>query len=402
MNYRYRAKSGPQGTTEGSIEATDEKEAIEKLSALGYVPVRLEPEVKSKVSPARTEAVVRGRVTSREVTIFSRELASLLKSGLPILNAMTIILEQSDNPSFRMVLSDVRNSLKDGNTFSSSLLNHPRVFPSLYISLICAGEDSGSLPEALLRIADYRLKQEEAYSRLRMALAYPVLMLLVGIATVVFMLLFVIPRLSKIFLTLGQELPLPTRILIKISSSLSQWWIWVVLFLVILTTRRQLKSDSSKVFLSRFKLSMPLFGKLILKSELSRFSRTMELLLKSGIPILRAINLAIPVIDNEVIKEQLRKSYKELEQGGSFGKSLKNSKIIPLFATNLLIVGEESGKLNDALSEVAGTYERDTDEAFKAMTNLLEPLLILAMGLVVGFIVVAMLLPVFDINVLVK
>jgi general secretion pathway protein F len=386
---------------EGTIEAETEKDAVEKLSAMGYLPVRLWAMTQS-ATPSSPRASVLSRIKSREVTIFSRELASLIKSGLPILNAMTIILEQSDNPAFKTILSNVRNGLKDGSTFSATLLNYPKVFPSLYISLIRAGEDSGSLPEALLRIADYRLKQEESYSKLRMALAYPVLMVLVGIGTVVFMLTFVIPRLTRIFLSLDQSLPLPTRILIKLSSTLSQWWIWVVLAFAILIVRREAKNKAAKVVLSRFKLTLPLFGQLILKSELGRFSRTLELLLKSGIPILRAINLAIPVVDNEVIKEQLRESYRALEQGGSFGKSLKNSKLFPLFMTNLLIVGEESGRLNESLSEVAGAYERDTEEALKVMTNLLEPLLILFMGLVVGFIVVAMLLPVFDINTMVR
>jgi general secretion pathway protein F len=398
MIYKYRAKKGPQGVEEGRIEAETEKEAIEKLSSMGYVPVRIEIFKQDTMRPPVATAAL-GRIKPREVTIFSRELASLIKSGLPILNAMTIILEQSDNPSFKTVLGNIRSSLKDGSTFSGSLLNYPKIFPSLYISLIRAGEDSGSLPEALLRIADYRLKEEEAYSRLRMALAYPLLMVLVGLGTVIFMLTFVIPRLAGIFLNLGQRLPLPTRILIKASSSLSQWWIWVVLILAVLVARRQFRSEPGKIVLSRFKLALPVFGNLILKSELSRFSRTLELLLKSGIPILRAIALAIPVMDNEVIKGQLRTSYKELEQGGSFGKSLKNSRLFPLFMTNLLIVGEESGRLNESLSEVATTYERDTEEAFKVMTNLLEPLLILFMGLVVGFIVVAMLLPVFEINV---
>jgi type II secretory pathway component PulF len=166
--------------------------------------------------------------------------------------------------------------------------------------------------------------------------------------------------------------------------------------------RRQLKAESSKVALSRFKLHLPLFGNLMLKVELSRFSRTLELLLKSGITILKAIDVAIPVIDNEIIKRQLRVSYKELEQGGSFGRSLKNSRLFPLFMTNLIIVGEESGRLNEALSEVADVYERDSDESIKIMTNLLEPLMILVMGLIVGFIVVAMLLPIFEINVMAK
>jgi type II secretory pathway component PulF len=190
--------------------------------------------------------------------------------------------------------------------------------------------------------------------------------------------------------------------LISLSRALSHWWLWAGLAVVLLLVGRQLKAESSKVALSRLKLHFPVLGNVILKVELSRFSRTLELLLKSGITILKAIDIAVPVIDNEIIKQQLKVSYKELEQGGSFGRSLKNSKLFPLFMTNLIIVGEESGRLNEALSEVADTYERDADEAIKIMTNLLEPLMILVMGLIVGFIVVAMLLPVFEINIMAR
>jgi len=229
-------------------------------------------------------------------------------------------------------------------------------------------------------------------------------MAIVGLATVVFMLTFVMPRLMRIFVNLGEKLPLPTRILISISQGLRQWWFWIILILaiIILLIRRQAKTKMGKLSLSIFKLHLPILGNFILKAELSRFSRTLELLIKNGIPILKAIDIAIPVLDNEVIKNQLRQSYKQLEQGGSFGRSLKNSKVFPLFMSNLITVGEESGKLDEALAEVASSYERDTDEAMRIMTSLLEPLMILGMGLIVGFIVVAMLLPIFEINVMAR
>ena len=400
--YRYRAKKGPKDVIEATLEASGEKEAIEKIHRLGYIPVHIEEYVRRSLpSPVLAAPGSAIRIKSREITIFSRELASLLKSGVPILSAINIILEQA-NPYFKAVLMNIHNMVKDGASFSSGLAKYPRLFSPLYIAMVRTGEDSGALSQALLRIADYRRKQEEALSRLRMALAYPILMAVVGVSTIVFMLTFVIPRLTDIFINLGQQLPLPTRILISLSRALSHWWLWAGLAVVLLLVGRQLKAESSKVALSRLKLHFPVLGNVILKVELSRFSRTLELLLKSGITILKAIDIAVPVIDNEIIKQQLKVSYKELEQGGSFGRSLKNSKLFPLFMTNLIIVGEESGRLNEALSEVADTYERDADEAIKIMTNLLEPLMILVMGLIVGFIVVAMLLPVFEINIMAR
>lgn len=401
--YKYRAKKGPQDIIEGKIEAASEKEAIEKISVGGYVPIRIEEDSSSVQSlPSLAKPV--GKIKSREITVFTRELASLIKSGVPILTCLNIISEQSENLHLKNVLRNIYNSVKDGATFSSALANFPRVFSPLYIAMILTGENSGALPEVLLRITDYRKKQEETISRLRMALAYPILMAIVGIATIIFMLTFVMPRLMGIFVNLGQDLPLPTRILISTSQFLRHWGLWIIvgLVLIILIVRRQSKTQIGRIFFSKFQLDLPVFGKLILKSELSRFCRTLEMLIKNGIPILRGIEITIPIINNETIKSELRRSYKELEQGGSFGKNLKNSKSFPIFMSNLITVGEESGKLNEALAEIASSYERDTDEAIKIMGNLLEPLMILGMGLIVGFIVVAMLLPIFEINVMAR
>ena len=403
ITYLFRAKKGPQEIIEGTIEADSEKEAIEKVAAMGYLPVRIE-EKSSALGSAGAVAVevTIGRISSREITVFSRELASLLKAGVPILRAINVILEQTPDQKLKVVLKDLHTKLKDGSTFSAALSRYPKVFSPFYLALVRAGEDSGTISEVLLRIADYRLKQEELLSRFRMALAYPILMALVGLGTIVFMLTFVMPRLMRIFMNMGQDLPLPTRILISSSNFLRQWWVWVTLLLFILVARRQSKTETAKLFLSRVALSLPIFGNLVLKSELNRFCRTLELLLKSGIGLLRAIAVALPVVGNRIIKEQLKSSSQELEKGGSFGRSLKNSQVMPVFMTNLIIIGEESGKLTGALEEIASSYERDTEEAIKIMTNLLEPLMILGMGLIVGFIVVAMLLPIFEINVMAR
>jgi type II secretory pathway component PulF len=413
LTFKYRAKKGPD-IIEGTIEAQSEKEALERLGQSGILPIRIElkdeppaclagrqaPGVRQKHLPAKTT----GRIRAKEITLFSRELASLLKSGVAILKSLNIISEQSENHSLKKVLSHIHSSVKDGATFSSSLTRYPGVFPPLYIAMVRAGEDGGALPQALLRITEYRAKQEEALSRFRMALAYPALMAVVGIGTIVFMFVFVMPRLMGMYTNLGQDLPLPTRMLISISTGLKQNGLWGLLGLsiAIIIINRQLKTRAGRLSWSIFTLRLPLLGKFILKAELARFSRTLELLIKNGITILRAIDISIPVLDNEVLKNQLKESYKSLEQGGSFGRSLKNSKFFPAFMSNLIIVGEESGKLYESLSEVADSYERDTDEAMKIMSSLLEPLMILGMGLIVGFMVIAMLLPIFELNVMAR
>lgn len=403
-NYNYKAKKGVGEIVNGNIEAQSKKEAIEKISALGYLPVYLE---ESKVPQDFIEPALnkpKGKIRSGEVTVFSRQLSSLLKSGVPILKALSIIKEQSENQNLKLVLEDIYNSIKNGGTFSSALESYPNNFPVLYVALVRAGENSGILAGALLRIADYRAKQEEMLSRFRMAMAYPLLMAVVGLATVVFMLTFVMPRLMGIFSNLGQNLPLPTQILLSVSQALRQWWPWILLILagIVLFIRKELKTKTGKAYWSIFKLHIPIFGKFALKADLACFSRTLELLIKSGLPILKAIEIAIEVLGNEVIKEKLAVSLKALEQGGSFGMSLKDAKLLPLFMVNLISVGEESGNLAEALAEVADSYERDTEEMIRIMSSLLEPLMILGMGLIVGFIVVAMLLPIFEINIIAR
>ena len=403
-NYNYRAKKGLQEIVGGTIEAASEKEAIEKISALGYLPLHLEETKTSQSAPGPIAHKTGGRIKGSQITIFSRQLSSLLKSGVPILTAINIISEQSENVNLKGVLNDIYNIIKNGGTFSSALEAYPKYFSVLYIAMVRTGENSGVLAGSLLRIADYRVKQEELLSRFRMALAYPLLMALVGVATVVFMLTFVMPRLMGIFSNLGQNLPLPTRILLAISQGLRHWWPGIILSLamIIFLIRQQLKTKIGRLSWSILKLHIPIFGKFALKADLACFSRTLELLIKSGLPILKSLQISVQVLNNEIIKEKLIKSHRDLEQGGSFGRSMKDSKLLPLFMVNLISVGEESGNLASALGEVADSYERDTDEMIRIMSSLLEPLMILVMGLIVGFIVVAMLLPIFEINMMAK
>lgn len=404
--YKYRAKKGPEDIVEGKIEALSEKSAVEKLSQAGFLPVRIELDIQARETPQAAiskpqgGAAARKRVKSREITVLSRELASLLKSGVPILKALDIISEQSGHSRLKDIISSIRNDIKEGSAFSSALLKYPAMFNPVYIALIRSGEDSGSLPQALLRIAEYRVRQEEMLSRLRMALAYPLFMAAVGVATVAFMLAYVMPRLTGLFVNTGQSLPLPTQILISVSSGLRQQGFWIALAISVfsLIAKRQLKTAPGRLFLSSFSLRLPLLGKFILKAELARFSRTLELLIKNGITILKALDIAIPVLSNDIIKNQLKKSVKDLQAGGSFGRSLKDSRLFPHFMANLITVGEESGRLSDSLQEISDSYERDTDEQMRVMSSLIEPLMILIIGSVVGFIVVAMLLPIFEIN----
>ncbi len=417
----YRAKQGPEKIVDGTVEASTLDEAIEKLDAMGLLPVRMDeiPEaVAAKIRPraVRTTAPsgeaaapkgkghLFGGVRSQEVTIFSRQLATLIKSGVPILRALQIISDQTANPKFRAVVAHAEKDIKDGASLSGVMAQYPKLFPPIYLAMVRTGEDSGTLQEALYRIAEYRQRQEEIVSRIRTAMAYPILMALVGVGTVVFMLTFVIPRLTTLFERMGGNLPMPTRILMSISGVFQSKLFWIAAGLLGAVAVFAAKSQKARLtaFWSVLSLKLPLLKGLTMKSELARASRTLDLLLRSGVPILRAIEITAPVLGNQILRRQFEFARGEVAGGASLGKTLKDGGVFPLFMTNLILVGEESGHMDEALSEIALFYERETDEAIKVMTSLLEPLMILVMGLIVGFIVIAMLLPMFELNMMVK
>lgn len=404
--YKYKAKKGPNKIINSVINAASHQDAIDKISEMGYLPMHIEEVRDGAAAVFSNKNLTRIKLKSKQITVFTRQIAVLLRSGVPILKGLMILADQALNPNFKAILNTINAQIKDGNSFSTALASFPNIFSTLYVSLVRAGEDSGTLEVALLRIAEYRQKQEKIFTDIKTALTYPILMALVGTGTIIFMLTFVMPRLLGIFARLGQELPLPTKILISISNFLTQWWVWAIVVLIVLILVLYFKNNAPsrrrKIFISQLKLKMPIFGEIFLKAELARFSRTLELLLDSGVHVLAALQRSIPIIENEIMQDELNKSYKAIEQGESFGATLSQSAIFPKFMVNLISVGEESGNLEDALRELALTYEGETDEAVKVMTNLLEPMMILIMGIIVGFIIVSMLLPVFQLNVMVN
>ena len=406
--FTYRAKKGPEEIVDGVIEAASLDAAIEKINLMGCLPIT----VKEGGKPGQVEetdqavleapAAPRCRVRSRDITVFSRQLATLIKSGVPILRALNIIAGQSDSAGLRVVLARISRDVKEGKNFSSSLMAWPRIFSPFYIAMVRSGEDSGTLQEVLFRIARYRQKQEEMLSRLRAALAYPLLMAVVGVGTVIFMFTYVLPKLITVFAQIGQDLPWATRVILAISDFLRVHGLYLLIGIVVFVVLagRTLATFGGRVFLSSFSLRLPVVRTFLLYNDLARFCRTLETLIRSGIPILRALGVSVPVVSNEILKKELGRCIPDLEQGTSFGASLQKAKHLPPFLVSLVSVGEESGKLDEALVEVAETYEQECDETMRIITSLLEPTMILVMGLIIGFVVVAMLLPIFSMNVM--
>ncbi len=408
----YKAKKGPHEIKEGTIEAATKEEAVSKIEQMGYVPVQIKPRqdintvsgTKTKKNSKDSPAVhfnIFQRIRPRDLTIFTEQLATLIKSKVPIFEAVNILSAQTENALFKNIICSISGDLKDGKTFSESLNKYPHVFPLLYVNMVRSGESGGVLEKTLIRLAKFREEEEEVKAKISSALAYPIFIIIVGLVTIIALLTFGVPRLVFLFSDVGQSLPLPTQILFSISAGIRKYWFWILLVvtLFIFMLRRGKKTEKEKIILDKFKLKLPLLGKFSKNVELARLSRTISTLLANGIPAFQAIQITIPTLNNEVFRLELENIHKDIIAGSSISQSMKKSYWFPLFVTNMIAVAEKTGNLEEVLLEVAGFYEREVNKMMKIMTSLLEPMIILVMGLIVGFIVMAMLLPIFEINI---
>lgn len=400
-HYTYIAKSQPKESIQGDIEAESEQDALNKLAKLGYFPISIRAE---DLSLYKQDTWGFRRMSNKDIILFSRQLTSLVESGVNILNSLNIISGQTANKYLKAVLLDVISKIKDGKSLSESLSLHQDLFSHLYTSMIRAGELSGNLEVTLKRLAQFLEKEEEFKNSLRAALVYPAFIFTVGVLTVIVLLGFVIPRLVTMFEDMGQLLPLPTRLLINVSGFLRGFWwlILAVIFIGIFLLKRLYDKPQGKMQLDRLNLKLALWGEVVLKTEISRLMRTLSLLLSSGIPVVYALDISTSVLENEVLKFETQKFKELIKSGLSFSMCLKDSKLFPAFVTNIVNVGEETGSLEKSLLRIADDYDTEVDRTLKVLTRLLEPVIILAMGLVVGFIVLSMLLPIFQINLIVR
>ena len=397
--YVYKAKKKSAETVTGQISAQNQDEAVDLITQLGMLPVSIEEELPGK---ARDEALSVKKIKSKELYLFSRQLGNLLKAGVSLPKALTIIEQQTENLYFKKVIAHLLWQIKNGKSFSQALSQYPPIFSHLYVTMIKAGEESGDLEKMLATVVTYQKYQEETFSKLRMALAYPLFMAVMGTGTVIFILSFVLPKLIVLFQNVGEDLPMPTRILIALSQLFHRGW-YVLLILLgsgIIGWQRLSVFDKTRHTFSRALLKIPLLGEMLLKDQLARFCRTLVMLLKSGISIVHSLAIAIPVINNEILKEQFIKCHSEITLGKSFGFSIKQRQFIPSMMGHLITVGEESGNLNEVLDDIADSYEQETNERLRILTTLLEPAMILVMGGIIGFIVFAMLLPIFQLDVM--
>ncbi|MEI8349091.1 MAG: type II secretion system F family protein [Candidatus Omnitrophota bacterium] len=397
--YYYRAKKGPKEIVEGELAAENKDAAVVKLSSQGLIPVHLEEKV-SGYEPKIT-AVKSGKVTLKEVNIFARQLASLLKSGNTLLRSLDILSRQAHNAYFQWAVGQMARQVKEGSTFSQALSGFGRIFPALYVNMVRSGEEAGTLDEVLRRLAEYGEKTEEMRSKIKAALAYPSLLIILGMGTVFVLLTFFMPRLVNLFQDLGQTLPLPTRILIALSSFLQVYWPWLIVVvagIVVFARKRGLRAQE-RVTIDWLKLKIPVMADLIRKENISSFTRSLSLLLKGGLPIFRAIEIITPTLTNTKYRQMFEKAGNRIVQGVSLAKSMEEQGGFEPFEINMVAVGEESGRLDESLLEIAKSYEADMEGTLRVATSLLEPLIIIGVGCIVGFIVFAMLLPIFQMDI---
>ena len=398
--FLYRAKKGPREQVSGSIEAENKNAALHKLTSMGYFPISIEQEDVEK-STVRTKLLsLFKKVAIRDLSVFTRQLSDLLEAGLPLVRALSVLQRQTENRYLQSIITDIKEFVRDGNSLSSALERHTRIFSNLYVSMVRSGETAGNLENVLLRLAEYQESQEELNTKVHSAMAYPALMGTVGLVTIFVLITFVIPKIVAMFEELNQALPLPTIILLNISNFIRKFWVILTggILLIYLAFKRFVNTPEGKFAADRVKLTFPIMGQLILRSEISRFSRTLSTLLNNGVPILEALSIVIAVMGNDSLKKDVKTAQREGREGASLAKGLGKGSYFPVFVNNMIAIGEESGALEKALLKVAVSYEKEVDKTVRIMTSLLEPVMILTMGLILGFIVIAMLLPIFEIS----
>lgn len=400
-HYSYKALNNSGKNVKGSIEADSSHSARKKLRDSGLFVTRLD----EIIPRTRTRAPFLTMLTPhREKTAFlaslSRQLATLMTAGLPLVRAFDAIIEQMDSSDTRTMINAIKDSIKEGESLASALKRFPDFFPDLMTNMIEAGESSGALDLTLGRLADYYETRIRLRNRIRATMAYPVFMSVVGLGVLIFLFIFLIPRVTAIFDQMETTLPLPTRMLISLSNGVQNYWfVFPLLVIALLIAVGYIKNNQRMMeTLDRKKLELPLIGPLLMKLAVSRFARTLGTLLSGGISLFQALGIVRTIMNNRFLATTIDDIRIKIGEGGSLTAFLREKRIFPSIFLHMTGVGEETGELEQMMERVADTFESDVDQTISTVTSLLEPIMILAMGLVVGTIVIAILLPIFEMS----
>jgi general secretion pathway protein F len=387
----------------GIIDADSARAARQKLRSDGIYPTHLEQTQADEISekPSRLQfRLPLQRVRRAELVSTTRQLATLLSAGLPLVSALSGVLEHIKRPAMRKVLSQVRERVKEGMSLASALMEHPAVFPSVYTAMINAGETSGTLELVVERLADFGEQQLDLQRKIRSTLAYPLLMLVVGVGVVVFLMAYVIPRVTQIFVEMKQELPLPTTILIGVSDLFQRYWPVALLIIVgcFFAVRYYIKTDGGRRRYDRMLLKLPVVGVIVEKVAIARITRTLGTLLHNGVPLLRSMEIVRSLVSNVVLRQALEEARQEISEGASITAPLARGGVFPPSVIQMISVGEQSGNLEGMLFKVADTFDSEVETSVTTFTSLLGPFMILFLAFFVGFVVLAVLLPIFEMS----
>ena len=390
--YSYRATTIDGTVVEGAIEATDEKSALERLKNTGVIPLKIyvpEESIKKKISL---------RSSKGDLLTFTTELSALLGAGLPLDRSLNILAEISESKEMKNIVQSILKSIREGSSFSDALQKHPKVFPQIYINMIRAGEAGGVLDVVLDKLNEFLESSRELKEHIKSVMIYPTILIITSGISIIILLTYVLPKFSVIFDELGSTIPLPTQIVLAISNALKSYW-WIIILGIFggwVLFKNYTKSKVGRYKWDNFKIKFT--GEIIRKLETARFCRTLGTLLKSGVPLLQALNNARDVISNQVIASSIEGVSEGVKQGKGIAMPLSNANVFPPLALSMIKVGEETGQLDSMLMKVAVTYEKSLNTAIKRFISLLEPVMIVSMGLIIGFIVFSMLIAIFSIT----
>jgi type IV pilus assembly protein PilC len=388
FTYTARAFNGDLRTA--TIDASSRDDVISQLRKQRLSVVKIDQDATKKIG--------KGSIKTRDVVIFTRQFSTMINSGLPLVQALTILAEQTDNKALAEVTKKVVFDVESGNTVADALSKHPRAFTNLYVNMVAAGEAGGILDTILMRLATFLEKNDALVRKVKGAMIYPtVIMSVAGIAVVV-LLIFVIPVFAGMFASGGMALPLPTRIVIGASGFLKAYW-WVIGAIIIgggYMGKKYYATSSGKLVIDRFMLRVPVLGDVLRKSAVSRFTRTLGTLISSGVSILEGLEITAKTAGNRVIQDAIMQSRSSIAGGDTIAQPLQKSKVFPPMVISMIAVGEQTGGLDEMLSKIADFYDEEVDAAVSNLLSLLEPIMIVFLGVVVGGMVVAMYLPIFD------
>lgn len=405
--FMYTARSRTGEKLAGAVEALDRRAALLQIERLGHVPVTVTEKSAraAEAPPARRWRLswrrsARHRLNGRDLLIFTSELSDLLASGMKLGNALNTLSHRRSNPDTDAIIITLRDAIIQGSSLSDALRQFPESFPTLYISLIRAGEASGTLPAIMQRVVKHYERIQEVKEKVLMALVYPCFVVLVGVATLIFTMMFVIPRFTLIFKELGSTLPVPTRILIGISAGLLHYGWLALILLVILTVlfRRYIKTEAGRLWWHGVQLKIPLIRNIVMASSLTQFAQTLGMLIGNGVSVLNALTIGEQTVQNSVIAREIRIARNKVTDGTTISGPLAAGKVFPRMLTDMLAIGEETGDMAGALTHIARRYESELDRNVKIFTTVLEPILIVMIAGMVGFVAISILMAVFDLT----